>query len=402
MRFLFLHPNFPSQFRHLAVKLGEDPRNQVVFATTATDGDLPGVQKAIYKLAREPKAETHHYLRGLELAVLHGQAAIRLAGNLRKQAFVPDVIYAHSGWGSSLFMKDVFPKSAFLCQFEWFYHARGSDADFDPAEKLSLDDIARIRMKNAAILTDLYSCDGGTSPMHWQKKQFPPEFHSKIDVIHEGIDTDYFVPSPDKLVLPRINLDLSKVEELITFVGRGMEPYRGFPQFMEAMDIVLRNRPKAHVVIVGEDRVCYGRKLPRGQSFKKLMLEKFPLDASRVHFTGVLPYGEYRQVLQASDVHVYLTRPFVLSWSMMEAMAAGCLVVASNTAPVMEVIEDGFNGLLADFFSPKEIAARIDEALDKRTKMAPLRKKARDTIVHRYSLRELLPKRIEWVTRFAG
>ncbi len=402
MRILFLHPNFPSQFRHLAAKLGEDPRNQVVFGTTAPEGELPGVQKVGYKLAREPRPETHHYLRSLELAVLHGQAAFRMGVNLRKQGFIPDIVYAHSGWGTSLFMKDAFPKSTFLCQFEWFYRAHGSDSDFDPEETLTVDDEARIRMKNAGILTDLYSCDGGTSPTYWQKQQFPTEYQSKIAVLHEGIDTDYFQPRPGKLVLPRIGLDLSAAEEVVTYVGRGMEPYRGFPQFIAAVDLLLRQRPRAHVVIVGEDRVCYGRKLPRGQSFKKQMLAKYDLDPERVHFTGPLPYDEYLQVLQASDAHVYLTRPFVLSWSMMEAMSVGCLVVASRTAPVIEVIEDGFNGLLVDFFSPEDLAGRIAEALQHRARFAAVRKKARDTVLHRYSLRELLPRRLEWLMKFAG
>jgi glycosyltransferase involved in cell wall biosynthesis len=183
-------------------------------------------------------------------------------------------------------------------------------------------------------------------------------------------------------------------------VGRGMEPYRGFPQFIEGIDQLLKERPNCHVVIVGQDRVAYGKPAPGGKGFKSAMLEKFPLDPNRVHFTGLLPYGEYLQVLQASSAHVYLTRPFVLSWSMMEAMSAGCLLVASSTGPVTEVIEDGFNGLLVDFFNTAELAKRLSYALEHPEKMEPLRKKARETILHRYSLAELLPKRLEWMQSF--
>lgn len=400
MRFLFLHPNFPAQFRHLAVALAADPRNEVVFVTASPVGELPGVKKVVYKLAREPRKETHQYLRGLELGVLHGQAASRAAFALRARGFVPDVIYGHSGWGSTLYMPDAFPNRPLICNFEWFYHAHGTDADFDPAEPMTIDDAARIRTKNAAILIDLHSCKAGSSPTHWQKQQFPVEFQSKIDVCHEGIDTDYFQPRASKLVLPRLGIDLSETSEVVTYVGRGMEPYRGFPQFIEAMHLLLQRRKNCHVVIVGEDRVAYGRKPPRGQSYKKQMLEQFPLDPKRVHFTGLLPYGEYLQVLQASSAHVYLTRPFVLSWSMMEAMAAGCLVIASDTQPVKELIKDGFNGLLTDFFSPEKLATRINEALDRPKEMVAIKAKARETITHQYSLKEILPRRVKWISSF--
>ncbi|MEA3212681.1 MAG: hypothetical protein QOE70_5738 [Chthoniobacter sp.] len=401
MRILFLHPNFPAQFRSLAAALARDPANQVVFVTAAREGMLPGVEKILYKLARTPRSETHQYVRNLELAVLHGQAAARAACAVEARGFVPDVIYGHSGWGSTLFMKDLFPNRPLLCAFEWFYHARGTDADFDPAEPLTDDDAARIRVKNAAILLDLASCDAGSTPTPWQKQQFPAAFHSKIEVCHEGIDTDFFQPAPRKLRLPRLGLDLSHAKELVTYVARGMEPYRGFPQFIEAMHLLLAQRPRCHVIIVGEDRVAYGRKLPRGESFKKNLLQRFPLDPARVHFTGLLPYGEYLQVLQASSCHVYLTRPFVLSWSMLEAMSAGGLVVASRTPPVQEVIEDGVNGLLVDFFSPPELAARVHETLTRPARFAPLRTKARRTVLERFCLRELLPRRLAWLRQFA-
>ncbi len=195
--------------------------------------------------------------------------------------------------------------------------------------------------------------------------------------------------------LPQLNLDLSQVEELVTYVARGMEPYRGFPQFIEAVALIQQRRSQCHVVIVGENRVAYGKSLPDGKTYKELMLEKVPLDLSRVHFTGLLPYSQYVQVLQASSVHVYLTRPFVLSWSMLEALATGCLVVASSTAPVTEVIEDGVNGLLVDFFSPQEIAERVEEVLNHPTKMAQIRVQARETIQKNYDLSLLLPQHLQ-------
>ncbi|MBD2183828.1 glycosyltransferase family 4 protein [Aerosakkonema funiforme] len=403
MRILFLHPNFPAQFRHVATLLGKDPNNEVVFATKIENAEwqIPGVRKVLFKVSREARAETHHYVRFLENGVLHGQGMFRVAEQLKAEGFVPDVIYGHSGWGPTLFMKDAFPNSQLMCYFEWFYHAIGSDADFDPAEPLSVDDMARIRIKNAPILIDLYSCDWGISPTHWQKSQFPEEFHSKITVLHDGVDTDYFKPNPDaKLILP--NLDLSGVDEIVTYVGRGMEPYRGFPEFIESLAYVQERRPNCHVVIVGSDRVCYGRSLPNNETYKDHMLKKVPLDLSRIHFVGSLPYGLYLKVIQASSAHIYLTRPFVLSWSMIEAMSTGCLVIGSDTPPVREIIRDGENGLLVDFFSPKQIADRIDEVLDHPTRMAEIRQKARQTVLEQYSHDILLPRHIQLIEDVAN
>lgn len=401
MRVLFLHSNFPAQYRHVAIALAKDPRNQVVFGTKNQDVNIPGIYKAIFEPNREPHPTTHHYVRSTESAVLHGQAVFKLCDQLRQKGFIPDIICGHSGWGPTLYIKDAFPDKPLLCYFEWFYHARGSDSDFDPNDPLNVDDLARIRTKNAPILIDLYTCDRGLSPTHWQKAQFPPEFHDKISVLHDGVDTEYFKPKPGaKLVLP--NLDLSGVDEIVTYVGRGMEPYRGFPQFIESIAYIQERRPNCHVVIVGSDRVCYGKSLPNGVTYKDYMLKKVPLDLSRVHFTGSLPYGQYLQVIQASSVHVYLTRPFVLSWSMIEAMSTGCLVLGSDTAPVREVIEDGKNGLLVDFFSPQKIADRVDEVFNHPTRMAELRENARKTALERYALANLLPQHIQLIKDVAS
>jgi glycosyltransferase involved in cell wall biosynthesis len=396
MRFLFFHNNFPAQYRHIIQELVKDSSNQVVFVTKVVEPQMPGVTKLVYAPSRESHQSTHHYIQPLENAVLHGQAVFVMMEKLKKQGFVPDVMCGHSGWGPTLFLKDAFPQTPLLCYFEWFYNMAGSDMDFEPEAIKNIDDMARIRIKNSPILVDLYSCDQGLAPTYWQRSQFPQEYQDKISVMHDGVDTDFFVPNPGaKLVLP--NLDLSGADEIVTYVARGMEPYRGFPQFMESLVYLQERRPNCHAVIVGSDRVCYGRNLPEGQTFKKLMLEKLSLDMSRVHFTGSLPYGEYLKVIQASAVHVYLTYPFVLSWSMIEAMSTGCLVLGSDTAPVREAITDGENGLLVDFFNPQAVASRICEVLDHPDRMAALRIKARQTALARYDLKALLPQQIKMI-----
>jgi len=400
LKIIFLHSNFPAQFVHLASQLVQNPVNQVVFITGRQEGNIPGVRKIVYEKHREVHPSTHAYLRGFENGVLQGQAVYRELAKLKAQGFVPDLIYGHSGWGLPTFVKDVFPQAKLICLFEWYYHSHGADADFDPTSPLSIDDELKLRMRNAPILLDLESCDWGVSPTYWQHRQFPLEYQPKISVIHDGIDTATIKPQPgSKLVLPELGLDLSDVPEIVTYVARGMEPYRGFPQFIEAVRLITEARPKCHVVIVGADRVAYGRSRPDGKTYKEAMLDSVPLDMSRVHFTGLLPKKDYLKVLQASSVHIYLTHPFVLSWSMLEAMSAGCLVVASNTPPVVEVITDGSNGLLVDFFSPAQIAEKVVDVLKTPQEYSGLREQARQTIQARYALHKLLPVQLQLVSK---
>jgi len=402
VRIVFLHSNFPAQFVHLAAYLAGSRDNEVVFITNREEGSIPGVRKILYKTPREVGKQTHGYLQGFENAILQGQAVYREMSKLKQQGFIPDVVYGHSGWGLPTFVKDVFPQSKLVCLFEWFYHAHGTDADFDPASPLTPDGELKLRVKNAPILLDLDSCDWGVSPTYWQHRQFPLEYQPKISVLHDGVDTGTIGPDPaSKLVLPQLGLDLSDAREIVTYVARGMESYRGFPQFIEAVRLITEERPECHVVVVGADRVAYGRSLPGGQTFKQAMLEKVPLDLSRVHFTGLLPKPDYLKVLQASSAHVYLTYPFVLSWSMLEAMAAGALVVASNTAPVNEIISDGVNGLHTDFFSPEKIAGRVLEVLARPDDYKEVRIRARQTILDRYALQRLLPVHIGLLRRIA-
>ncbi|HWR39331.1 MAG TPA: glycosyltransferase family 4 protein [Patescibacteria group bacterium] len=404
MNILFLHPNFPAQFMNLASVMGRNPRHRVVFITAREQDEIPGVQKVLFKAPRAVHPNTHPYIHSVESAVLQGQSVYRSAAELKRTGFVPDVIVGHSGWGSTLYMKDLFPQSALVGYFEWFYHAHGTDLDFDPAAPLTEANKLRVRTINAPFLFDLCACDAGISPTRWQQQQFPPEYHHKISVLHDGIDTERYCPKPGVgLVLPEQGIDLPAGTEIITYVGRGMEPYRGFPQFMEAMSLLMARRPGLHVVVVGADRVAYGgEKAPDGKSFKEHMLETFSYDLSRIHFTGLLPRYLYLQVLQASAVHAYLTRPFVLSWSLLEAMAAGCMIVASDTAPVREVIHDGINGLLVDFFSPQQMVLKIEAALEDRQQAAVMRQRARETIVEGYDIRRLLPQTLQFLEETAA
>lgn len=311
---------------------------------------------------------------------------------MKNKGFKPDVIYAHP-WGNSLYLKDIFPDVPLINFCEWYYKSENSDIDFS-GEQINEDRKAKTRTMNAQLLLDLVSCDKGICPTNWQKSQFPKDFHHKIEVLHDGIDTDYFIPNPDAVLkIPNTDIELTTKDEVVTYATRGMEAYRGFPQFMEMAEKLLKLRKNVHIVIGGEDRICYGPKLEKG-SYKQIMLNKLDLDMSRVHFTGGLPYMEYKKLLQISSAHVYLTYPFVLSWSMLEAMSCCCCVVGSKTPPVQEVIEDNKNGLLVDFFNIDELTDKVEYALDNQDKMAEIRENARNTLIEKYDLKKLLPRHI--------
>lgn len=397
MNILFLHRNFPAQFRHIAPYFASNPDNNVVFITNNTTVNFPNIRKICYKLKREIPRDCHSYLRFYEEAIIHGQAVAEEAIKLKKSGFKPDIIYGHS-WGQTLFMKDIFPDVPVLCYFEWFYNAVGGDIGFD-GKSPNIDNLAKLRTKNSHLLIDLYSCDAGLSPTKFQAKQFPKEFQHKIKVLHDGVDTDFCKPDENaKFYVKDKDLTLTRNDEVVTYATRGMEAYRGFPQFMHAVEILLKKRPNLHVCIAGEDRVCYGAKLI-GTTYKKMMLEKLDLDMERVHFVGSLPLNEYVNLLQISSAHVYLTYPFVCSWSLLDSMSCACPIVASATEPVMEFIENDKNGLLFDFWDIQKQAEKIEFALENREYMKKLGEYARKTIEENYALKDLLPKHAEYINQ---
>lgn len=402
MKIVFMHQNIPGQYKHLARLFGADPKNEVYFVSKPKAVDIPGVNKVTYKLHRDPQKTTHHYIAPLENAVLFGQAAARALLELKKKGFTPDVICAHPGWGEALYVKDVYPDVPLLNYFEFYYRASGSDVGFDPEIKIELNDYCRIRTKNTNNLLSLESCDAGVSPTRWQRKQFPKEYLYKISLIHDGIDTEIAVPDKNAVLQLPNGKVLKKGDEVVTYVARNLEPYRGFPIFMRAIPEICRMRPNAQIVIVGGDGVSYGRKLPKNETYRAKMLAEVKVDPARVHFVGYLPYDKFLKVLQISSAHIYLTYPFVLSWSMLESMSAGCLVIGSDTPPVTEVIADGKNGLLVDFFSSKQIAERINEVLSHKDQMAHIRRAARETILERYELNNCLKKHIKLIRTLAG
>jgi glycosyltransferase involved in cell wall biosynthesis len=398
-KYLFVHQNFPGQFVHVAAALAE-AGHQVV-ALGITGRNVPGVQYVRYEPARPPAGGVVRGDLAAKLVRAEGCASAMLA--LQAQGFQPDVIVAHPGWGEALFCKDVWPRARLVVFAEFYYTVDGSDYAFDP--EFQTDTPAarmRLRLKNTALLHALAAADAAYAPTHWQKSQVPPEFRHKVEVIFDGINTEVVKPAAGVRVhLKRDNLALTRADEVITFVNRNLEPYRGFHTFMRALPEMRARRPRAHVLIVGRDGVSYGTRPKGGGSWKDAMLSEvganLPLD--RVHFLGPLPYAQYLQVLQISTCHVYLTYPFVLSWSCLESMSAGNVVVASDTAPVREVMDDGRNGLLTGFFDTKALASRVADVLAAPGDYAAVSAQARATVQERYDLKRVcLPQLLAFLS----
>jgi glycosyltransferase involved in cell wall biosynthesis len=257
-------------------------------------------------------------------------------------------------------------------------------------------------VRNAHLLQALESCDRALTPTQWQKDRHPAEFRHKLSVIFDGIDTEVMRPDPAaRFTLPDGSA-LTRDDEVITYVSRNLEPYRGFPTFMRALPEILRRRPAARVVIVGGDEVSYSHPAPAGKTWKDVLLEEVSLDPSRVHFLGRVPYPAFKTLMQISSAHIYLTVPFILSWSCVEALAAGCIVVGSRTPPVQEFIEDGRNGFLVDFFDSETLARQVDHVLTHRESLGNIRARARETVLAQYSLAECLPRQLELLREVTG
>lgn len=391
MKILFMHPNMPGQYKYLCPEFAKDPENTVLFVTKHKSMELANVHRITFEVPRKASPHCHRYMKHAEEAVLQGQEVWRVLKVLKeREGFVPDIVVAHPGWGDAMFVKDIYPDTPLFCFFEFFYHSKGSDVGFGGSEIVTDDDVARVRVKNMHHMLSLKDADWGISPTHWQHSLHPPEYQSKISIIHDGINTDVCKPNPNAKVEIK-GKTFRPGDELVTYVARNFEPYRGFPTFMRAAEIILKERPNCHIVAVGADDVSYGKPAPEGTTFRKMMMEEVDLDMDRFHLPGTLPYKGLITLLQASAAHIYLTYPFVLSWSSMEAMACGCAMVGSATTPVEEVITHGENGLLVDFFSAEDVANQVFEVLDHPTRMQHIRDAARESMLQKYSLNKLLP-----------
>lgn len=391
MNILFLHPNYPGQFKLLAHELS-NREGWRVFGLGQGERSEAEIGAIHYSHYRLPTGQSRTYFpaaRHLDDQARIGASVADLLVSMRDRGFKPDVVLAHPGWGDALFVTDVFPKSRFIAYLEFFYKTRDCDLDFDPEFPPPEFDLRFVPLRNAANLTAFATAESCITPTRWQASLFPPPIRSQLHVLHEGIDTSQVAPHPGATFQVPAGKLLRESDEVITYVSRSLEPYRGFHVFMRALPELLRERPKAQVVLVGREDVSYGRNHFSGRSWKAVMLDEVgqDLDWSRVHFVGSLAYEDYLNLLRVSSVHVYLTYPFVLSWSFLEAMACGCTMVGSATGPVLEVLKDGENGRTVGFFDRAALIGTICELLDDPAQRKRLSQQARETVVEHYDFK---------------
>lgn len=404
MKILLVHQNFPAQFKHLAptlVALGHNVRG-----LTINKNPVPANIDVIYytpKRVNTPKI--HPWLIDMESKVIRAEAVFYTALKMREEGYSPDVIIAHPGWGEALFLKDVWPDARIGLYAEFYYQANKNDIDFDPEfSKSHISEPCRLQLKNANHDLQFALADALLSPTEFQRLTFPQSLQRQITVVHDGIDTQLLQPNANAELRLNESLVINKKSEIITFVNRNLEPMRGYHIFMRALPEILKHRPNARVIIVGGDDVSYGSTPPSGTSWKKIFLDEVrdELDMSRLHFVGKIAYPNFVKLLQLSTVHVYLTYPFVLSWSLLEAMSIGCAIVASNTAPVKEVITHDETGRLVDFFNKEDLAAQVIDLLQNPFERERLGKAAREHAIKHYDLQsKCLPKQLEWVEMLA-
>ncbi len=403
MKILFVHQNFPGQFLYLAPELKKRGHDCIALTDIVNNREstIPVLKYKHEAQTVDPAATRlgRNYIQMSDRGVTVARACLQLR---QQKGYVPDVIFGHSGWGETLFLKEVWPEAKLLIYAEFYYRGRGADVGFDPEfSKPSFDQVMIAQGRAGHLGQALLHADAGLSPTEWQASTYPEPLRKMIDVIHDGVNTEVMAPRPEaRFTLPN-GITVKPGDEVLTFVNRNLEPYRGYHIFMRALPEVLKARPNAQVVIVGGDEVSYGAAPKDAKGWKDLILSevKDRLDLSRVHFMGKVPYDQFTALMQVSRAHSYLTYPFVLSWSMIEAMSAGAHVIGSATKPVQEVIADGVNGSLVDFFDVPGWSAKLTEALAEPEKFRPLRAAARQTALDRYDQRLLLPKMIDFVER---
>lgn len=395
MRILFVHKNFPAQFGHVARRLVRDHGFECTFVSELPGGVFDGIRRLQYEARGGASGHGKYLSRSFENYVGH---SVGVYEALKAHPEVqPDLIVGHSGFGSTLFLGDLYD-CPIINYCEYYYHSRNSDLDFRPDFPPSEMSILRSRARNAALLLDLQNCAAAYSPTEWQRSRFPIEYRTKIETIYDGVDTNFWQPASrggadDFRIAGRIIGPKTKV---VTYVSRGFESMRGFDIFMKVAKNICDARQDVVFVCVGSDRICYGgdRSFINGGNFREWVLAQERFDLDRFVFTGRIPATELAALFQRTDLHIYLTVPFVLSWSLINALASGCTVLASDTDPVREVIVDGRNGLLASFYDVTRLTERALEVLDEPGAFRDLGRVARSIAVERYSIEANLPRMI--------
>lgn len=357
----FIHQNMPGQFKNLCRSLAKNKENSIYFITKRDDVGIENVKRVKYSLAREPNRDGHHYIKFLDEQILYAQAVVRVLLTLKERGVNPDIIFAHSGWGEALFVKEVFPSAKLIIFSEYYYTARESDTAFINKGNVSIEEACRLVSKNLHLTQSMMGADLIITPTVWQKYQHPPIMWDKIFTYHEGVSVPQIREGRASEVFLPNGWHLKKGDKIVTYVSRNLEPYRGFDVLFEAIKILRRRAPDIRFVLIGGDDISYGKRAPNGMSWREYFLNEEPEAIENVAFVGKLPYSMFLDLFNITQVHLYLTVPFVLSWSMLEAMALEACVLGSRVHPVQEVVSDRQNGLLCDL-TPSGVADGIERA----------------------------------------
>ena len=398
---LFIHNNFPGQYRLIAKHLSQYDGLRLFAIGSHTATDVEGVKVQRYQLSAHGAQDIHPFAIRIDLECRRAEQIIYAANVLKLGGMSPKLIFVHPGWGESLPVRQLFPDAKICVYCEFYYRPHGADVGFDQeSQSFGIDGLTRIHVRNAATLLALVDGDVGIAPTKWQQSVFPREFMSKIRVLHDGIDTNMLQPAPSCFSHPSMK-PLKTGDEVLTFVARNLEPYRGFHIFMRSLPRILAARRHVRVCIVGGTNVSYGRVPSGADSWKTAMLNELAgeLDMSRVHFLDPIPHEQLIALLRTSRVHTYLTYPFVLSWSLLEALALGCIVVASDTAPVREIIKDKHNGFLIPFFDSNALAERIIQVLGAPRRFESMKGRAQMSVRERYCFEhKILPQFLKLIS----
>ena len=389
LKFLFVHQNYPGQYREILPRLSAGGQHRIGFLTQREAFPEPdNVSVLRYKPEKFALSDSHPYTSWFQKCNANGIAVMKACLTAARQGEKPDVVIGHAGWGELLFVKHVWPDVPVLGYFEYYFIARGGLINFDPEFRSARDIGPRLDARNAPNNVSLLNCDAGYTATEWQKRTFPEIFHSKIEVFHEGVRTDRLIPDHDSdLSIEIAGSRFTREDELVTYVARNLEPSRGFHIMMRALPLLQKLRPAARVCIVGGDGASYGAKLREGESFRARLTQELGdrVDWTRVHFLGRIPYAELIGLLKLSRCHVYLTAPFIVSWSLLEAMALEKTVVASDVEPIHQFIEHEQTGFLVDFFSADSVAESISEVLRHEDNFRHISRAARKHVVDNYN-----------------
>ncbi len=403
MKLLFVHQNMPGQYREMIQWLAAQGGHELVFLTQRKDPpNIPGVTTIRYRPHHVPAKDAYGLSKVWEEATGAGFGAAMAARRLeREEGFKPDIVLGHTGWGELLFFKQIWPDVPILGFFECFYLTEGGPVGFDPQDQVTDHTPFLLHARNAVPFANIQIVDQGTTPTLWQRDTFPASFHDRMYVCHDGIRTDQLLHNRKaKLGLGRLGRDLTRDDEIFTYIARNMEHTRGFHIFMRALPEIQKHRPNARVLILGGNDASYGKKSGHHGGLRGEMEEEVGhlIDWDRVHFLGHVPYSRFCDVINLSRCHIYLTMPFVLSWSLLEAMSMQATVVASDVPPVREAVTHGETGLLVDFFDHKALADQVIDVLANPRAHAHLGPAARASVVDRYDfLTRCLPEHIRQI-----